>query len=552
MILPIKRLAGSLFALSLFTLSLLVAPLLGGDLQMKLRSQQETKPDSGLYHPQTHDERWKPEQTAIIVCDMWDLHTCQNAVLRGQEFAPRLNDLLKQARDQGVTIIHAPSGCMANYAEHPARLRAEQTPKAGDIPADINQWCHQIPAEENGVYPVDQADGGNDDDAQQRAAWKASLTAQKRNPARPWIKQTDLLPIDPARDYISDQGDEVWSILAARNIDNVILTGVHTNMCVLGRPFGLRQLAKNGKNVVLMRDLTDTMYNPASWPYVNHFTGTDLIVSHIEKHVCPTVSSNQILGGEEFAFAADTRPHVVMVMAEGEYETAQTLPQFGGDFLGRDFRVSYLYGSETDPNDIPGLEKALATADVLLISVRRRALPPEQMEALKKYVAAGKPMVGIRTASHAFGLRGKQPPAGTKTWEEFDQEVWGGNYSNHYANNLKSTIETVEANQKHPILRGVSREPFTQNGSLYQAAPLAAGATTLLTGTVAGKPAEPVAWTFRRADGGWSFYTSLGHKVEFQQRAFQRLLLNSIYWAAGLEVPAHFDLNKPTPPQRKS
>lgn len=547
MILPIKRLAGCLFALSL-----LVAPLLGGDLPMQLRFQQETKPGSGHYHQLTRDEQWKPEQTAIIVCDMWDLHTCQNAVLRGQEFAPRLNDVLKQARDQGVTIIHAPSGCLQHYADHPARKHAEQTPKAADIPAEINAWCYQIPAEEKGVYPVDQSDGGNDDQAKQREEWKAHLTALGRNVGGPWIKETDLLTIDPARDYISDKGDEVWSILAAKNIDNVILTGVHTNMCVLGRPFGLRQLAKNGKNVVLMRDLTDTMYNPASWPFVNHFSGTDLIVSHIEKYVCPTVTSDQILGGEAFAYAADKRPHVVMVMAEGEYETAQTLPQFGGDFLGRDFRVSYVYGSETDPNDIPGLEKALATADVLLISVRRRALPPAQLEAVRKYVAAGKPMVGIRTASHAFGLRGKQPPAGTETWEEFDQEVWGGNYNNHYANTLKSTIETVDANAKHPILRGVSREPFTQNGSLYQAAPLAAGTTTLLTGAVEGKPAEPVAWTFRRADGGWSFYTSLGHKDEFQQKPFERLLLNSIYWAAGLEVPAEFDLTKPMPPQRKS
>ena len=67
---------------------------------------------------------------------------------------------------------------------------------------------------------------------------------------------------------------EVWNILTSRHIKNVILTGVHTNMCVLGRPFGLRQMARNGKNVVLMRDMTDTMYNPKRWPYVSHFEGT--------------------------------------------------------------------------------------------------------------------------------------------------------------------------------------------------------------------------------------------------------------------------------------
>ena len=65
-------------------------------------------------------------------------------------------------------------------------------------------------------------------------------------------------------DAISDSGVEIWNLLEERGINNVILLGVHTNMCVLGRPFGLRQMAKNGKNVVLMRDMTDTMYNPDS------------------------------------------------------------------------------------------------------------------------------------------------------------------------------------------------------------------------------------------------------------------------------------------------
>ena len=84
-----------------------------------------------------------------------------------------------------------------------------------------------------------------------------------------------------------------------------MLLGVHANMCVLGRPFGLRQMAKNGKNVVLVRDLTDTMYNPKMPPKVSHFEGTRLIVEHVEKYVCPTITSNQLLGGNEFRFKGD-------------------------------------------------------------------------------------------------------------------------------------------------------------------------------------------------------------------------------------------------------
>jgi hypothetical protein len=64
-------------------------------------------------------------------------------------------------------------------------------------------------------------------------------------------------------------------------------------------------MAKNGKNVVLMRDLTDTMYNPQRAPQVSHFEGTRRIIEHIEKYVCPTVTSDQVLGGKEFRFKGD-------------------------------------------------------------------------------------------------------------------------------------------------------------------------------------------------------------------------------------------------------
>ncbi|RCS40460.1 isochorismatase family protein [Bremerella cremea] len=527
------------------------ASLFAEDLSLTLRYQQQTASDSGRFHQLTRQETWKPEQTAIIVCDMWDLHSCESAVLRGQEFAPRLNDVLTKARQQGVTIIHAPSGCMKYYAEHPARQRAQQTLPATDIPEGITSWCYQIPAEEKGVYPVDQSDGGNDDTPQQHAKWAQEMESRGLNPRSPWTRQTELLTIDPDKDYISDQGDEVWSILAAGKIDNVILAGVHTNMCVLGRPFGLRQLAKNGKNVVLMRDMTDTMYNPKSWPFVSHFTGTDLIVSHIEKFVCPTVTSDQFLGGQPFRFKEDDRPHVVLVMAEDEYETNQTLPEFAAAYLGKDFRVSYAFGSATERNDIPGLAQALESADVVLLSVRRRALPTAQMEALRKFVAAGKPVIGIRTACHAFSLHGEDPPAGTQTWEKFDPEVFGGNYHGHHNNRLISQIEPIAPGKKHPILTGLPRDTFQQQGSLYKTAPLQKEAQVLLTGKIGGQPTEPVAWTFQRANGGRSFFTSLGHTTDFANPSFQRMLLNSVYWAAGVDVPEKFDLTKPTPPQKK-
>jgi nicotinamidase-related amidase/type 1 glutamine amidotransferase len=504
-----------------------------GRLELQLRYRQETSPGSGRHHTLTRGESWDPQQTALIVCDMWDLHHCHRAVLRETEFAPRLNALLQEVRRQGVTIIHAPSDCMGYYAEHPARRRAVETPRAAQLPPQIGEWCRQIPAEEQGIYPIDQSAGGEDDDPDEHAQWAAELTAKGLNPRRPWTHQTPLLEIDPERDYISDRGEEVWSILEQRGIRNVILTGVHTNMCVLGRPFGLRQMAKNGKNVVLMRDLTDTMYDPRAWPYVSHFTGTDLIVAHIEKYVCPTITSDQFLGGSPFRFSEDTRPHVAILMAEDEYETEQTLPQYALEHLGKEFRVSYVFGSDADRGDIPGLE-VLEEADVLVVSVRRRPLRPEQLERIRAFVKSGKPVVGIRTASHAFCLRNQPPPEGLADWVGWDAEVFGGNYTNHHGNQLHSLVAWADGVSEHPVLTGVPRE-FPQGGSLYKTSPLKPGTTVLLMGrlTDGSAPPEPVAWTFTRADGGKSFYTSLGHKQDFAGEALPRLLTNAIRWAVG-------------------
>jgi len=277
------------------------------NLDFKLQLQNKDA-DSGEYVMEHREERWLARQTAIIVCDVWDYHHCYNAVKRLEEFAPRLNQTVVKARQLGCTVIHAPSDCMDAYQTHPARIRAVENPVAAFLPHAIREWCSQIPAEEMVVYPIDQSDGGEDDNPEDHEKWAKQLERLGRNPKMPWKEQLATIEIDPAVDYISDRGDEVWSILEARGIRNVILTGVHVNMCVLGRPFGLRQLARNGKNVVLMRDMTDSMYNPNQWPYVSHHEGTRRIITHIERHICPTVTSDQLLGGEPFHWKESGNP----------------------------------------------------------------------------------------------------------------------------------------------------------------------------------------------------------------------------------------------------
>lgn len=275
------------------------------------------------------EEQWLPSRTAIIVCDMWDLHHCKNAVTREMEMAPRMNELLEKARAQGALIIHAPSSCMKAYEGTAARQRAKTAPRAARLPDKIGEWCRQIPSEEMAVYPLDQTDGGEDDDPAEHEKWVKELEGRGLNPKAPWTKQVEVLRIDQEKDVVSDSGVEIWNVLEARNIDNVILAGVHLNMCVSGRPFGLRQMARNGRHVVLLRDLTDTMYNPQRWPFVSHVRGTELFVQHVEKHICPTITSGQILGdGKVFAFSNATAGRKrLQIILLGDSTTEAIIPK---------------------------------------------------------------------------------------------------------------------------------------------------------------------------------------------------------------------------------
>lgn len=267
-------------------------------LKLQTRSRAESPEGAANYQIVYGKIEWEPEQTAIIICDMWQKHWCDGAVARCDEMAPRMNKFVTEARRRGVLIVHAPSSGMQHYEDHPARRRAREAPKAPDLPDGIARSCRQIESEKNGKWPIDQSDRGCD--------------CEPRCPRRRMdVHQTDALTIHD-EDAISDSGVECWNLFEQRGVTNVILVGVHTNMCVIGRPFGLRNMVRFGKNVVLVRDLTDTMYNSRRWPYVSHFHGTDLIVEHIEKYVCPTITSDQLLGGSPLYFSADSRPHGVI------------------------------------------------------------------------------------------------------------------------------------------------------------------------------------------------------------------------------------------------
>jgi nicotinamidase-related amidase len=505
-----------------------------------VQKRSRVRLSDGSFALQIKPEVWQPRETALIVCDMWDSHHCLNAVRRCVEMAPRMNEVLARARQAGALIIHAPSGCMEAYRDHPGRQIARQAPPAPDLPPDIGQWCSQIPSEEQAIYPLDQKEGGEDDDPADHERWHALLAALGRNPKAPWKAQTPLLTIAPG-DAISDSGVEIWNLLHARGIRHVVLLGVHTNMCVLGRPFGLRQMARHGKDVVLLRDLTDTMYDPARWPYVSHFAGTDLIIEHIEKYVCPTIASPDLAGGQAFRFARDKR-RVLMLIGDDEYKTEWTLPEFAArDLAPLGFEVTILHSDLNDKNLFPGMAEAIRQADVVLVSVRRRLPPKADLDALREHVAQGKPVVGIRTACHAWCLRDAKQneaaaAAGRGVWPQFDPEVFGGNYTNHYGEGPPTEISLAPQAHEHPILRGVDVGQLVGFGSLYKVRPLAGTTTPLLLGTIPQQPPEPVAWTNRAGPRqARVFNTTLGHPRDFTQPAFRKLLVNALFWA--LEEP---------------
>ena len=232
---------------------------------------------------------WTGPTTALILCDVWDRHWCRGASGRVDELAPAINRTAAAARRDGALIIHAPSGTMPFYEGTPQRERAATAPMAA-APVPLDHWFHPEPARE-GSQPIDDSDGGCND--------------QPPCPTgSPWTRQHEAVTIDP-QDAITESGQEVWNLVRANGIQHILIAGVHLNMCVIGRPFGIRALSAMGMETALLRDLTDTMYCQRSAPYVSHSEGTRLMVEHVERYWCPSVRSSCVTGEPAFAFSLE-------------------------------------------------------------------------------------------------------------------------------------------------------------------------------------------------------------------------------------------------------
>jgi len=270
------------------------------------------------------------------------------------------------------------------------------------------------------------------------------------------------------------------------------------------------------------------------------------------------------------AAAADDRlifpgkgKRIVLVSGDEEYRSEQALPQLAKILSQRHgFYCTVLFAIDTDgtinPNradSIPGLE-ALDSADLMILFTRFRNLPDEQMKHVVDYVESGRPIVAMRTATHAFDLKGsptyRRYSWNNKEWDGgFGRQVLGETWIAHHGQHAVQSTRGVfvKGQERHPILRGIADGAIWVPTDVYKVRlPLVEGVQPLVLGQVLSgmKPTDapveggqndpmmPVAWT-RAYKGARIFTTTMGSAQDMLDEPFRRLMVNAAYWALGLE-----------------
>lgn len=256
--------------------------------------------------------------------------------------------------------------------------------------------------------------------------------------------------------------------------------------------------------------------------------------------------------------------HIVFVSGDEEYRSEEALPQLA-KILDKNhgFRCTVLFAIDKDgatinpqvTDNIPGLE-ALKTADLMVIFTRFRNLPNEQMKHVVDYVNAGKPIVGLRTATHAFNLKNSQYQ--DYHWQTKDGgfgrkilgETWVAHHGHHGKEGTRGRFAPGQA--KHPILKGIKDGEIFGTTDVYTVKlPLPGDSKPLVMGevtetlkddskAVAGaknNPMMPVAWTKTYGDKhARVFTTTMGASEDLQWEATRRMVVNGCLWALGMEA----------------
>jgi hypothetical protein len=265
--------------------------------------------------------------------------------------------------------------------------------------------------------------------------------------------------------------------------------------------------------------------------------------------------------------------HIVLVAGDEEYRSEEFMPLLGKILsVHHGFKCTVLFSINPDDGtidpinqtNIPGL-KALQTADMMIIATRFRELPDEDMKYVDEFVNSGKPMMGLRTATHAFAY--KRNPGSpfakyhfrSKDWPGgFGQQVLGDTWINHHGHHKHESTRGVinEKFKDHPILKGV--DDIWGPTDVYGIKNLTPEAQVLVYGQVLegmspkdkpvvgakNDPMMPLAWTkgFKGTSGRTArvFCTTMGAAVDLESEGLRRLLVNACYWCVGLEdqIPA--------------
>ena len=224
-----------------------------------------------------------------------------------------------------------------------------------------------------------------------------------------------------------------------------------------------------------------------------------------------------------FADAVVLKIHIIS--GAKEYQSEASMKSFSA-WMEKHYEVKFTASWGHDGiKKLPNLD-ALAQADVMFIFARRMKLVEPQMKFIRAHWEKGKPIVGVRTASHAFQKADN---------EIFDRQVMGGNYQGHFGD---GPVKVTNLG-KHPILNGVGK---ITSDKLYKAGPLAKGTTVLQQGDI-GTDKHAVSWV-NTWKGGRTFYTSLGVPKDFENENFRRMLANAIFWTAKRAEPGKSNNSK--------
>lgn len=238
-----------------------------------------------------------------------------------------------------------------------------------------------------------------------------------------------------------------------------------------------------------------------------------------------------------FASAANI---VIMTVEDPDnYDAPNTMREFAEKELKPlGHQVTIVLGDKPEKHHFAGLPEALKDADLLVLFTRRRFPPKDQMAAIRAHLDAGKPLLGIRTANHAFIPKPKEVvDASLAPWSEFTHEVLGGENTGYETKGLPYAVSIAKGAEGSALLDGVNAAKILGHQSLYKVLPLAENATPVLVGTPgagAATPPQPVAWT--RSYGAKNarvFYTSLGAPEDMKIAEVRRLLVNAVKWTLG-------------------